>query len=343
MKILFSSYHNPSFQTITEYIEHAIRAIGHELVSFDDRTYLIPGRLRRRVPLLQRFDLDQINRRLLDLAARVSPDLALVAGGTRIRPGTIAELKEKGAKTVLWTSDAPVVFEPILKAAGRYDFIFCQGSEAVDLLAENGVAGARLLPMACDPQVHRPEELAKSEIDRYRHDVVFIGSYYPVREDLFSELTEFDFGLWGPGWEKLPANSALRPCLKGGKVTPEVWRKIYSASRIVLAPHFRDPAGRIPVHQASPRIFEAMACGGFVMTDRQRDVLALFEDGVHLAVYENASDLRMKIRYYLTHEEERKRIARSARREVVDKHTYVHRVGEMLAMIQGASSPAEEE
>jgi len=47
MKVLISSYHNPNFVTISEYIEEAIRALGHRLYVFNDRNHLIPGRIRK--------------------------------------------------------------------------------------------------------------------------------------------------------------------------------------------------------------------------------------------------------------------------------------------------------
>ena len=128
--------------------------------------------------------------------------------------------------------------------------------------------------------------------------------------------------------ERLGASSAPR----GAHTSPGQWRKIYSASRIVLTPHYQDPSGRYPVYQASPRVFEAMACGAFVLCDRQRDVLVLFRDGEHLACFSDGDDLAAKVRYYLEHPGERHAIARRGREEVLSRHTYVHRLRELLAV-----------
>ena len=62
MKILFSGHHNPHFLTITEYIETAIQALGHELYIFEDSKHRIPGRIRRFSSLLQKVDLNYINK-----------------------------------------------------------------------------------------------------------------------------------------------------------------------------------------------------------------------------------------------------------------------------------------
>jgi spore maturation protein CgeB len=333
MKILFSSYHNPHFITITEYIENAIKALGHELIVYDDRRHIMPGRIRYRFKYLHKFDLRHLNRKLVHLASEKRPQIAIIAGGHRITAETIRELRAKGILTVLWTIDAPINFRPILKTASSYDHIFCQGTEAIELLEKHGIRGAYWLPMACDPDFHMPVELAKGDKISYGHDLCFVGSYYPIRADLFEELSEFDFGLWGPGWDRLSSEPPLRNLFKGGMVRQETWLKIYSSSKIVLATHYLDQENRFPVYQASPRVFEALACRCFLLVDRQKDVFALFNDGEHLVGFDSVDDLKEKIRYYLSHSEQREKIAEQGYKEVLEKHTFVHRINEMLSKI----------
>jgi spore maturation protein CgeB len=331
MRILLSGYHNPHYWTVTEYIERAIGALGHELAVFDDGTRCIPGRLRDRNPWLESMDRAWLNRRLQDVARRIRPDVLLVLGGELVEPETVHISKAEGAATVLWTIDAPWNFEPILRAAPSYDHVFCQGTEAIELLHASGI-DARWLPMACDPECHHHPGQAGGEKGGQGHDVVFVGSHYPVREQLFFGLVGRDFSFWGPGWEKLPEASPLRMHWKGAHTAPPVWIKIYSASRIVLAAHYRDSAGRFPVYQASPRVFEAMACGALVLSDRQRDVLGLFCEGEHMACFEDAAELAEKVGYYLDHPDERRRIARQGMEAVLRDHTYKKRLEALLAV-----------
>ena len=243
-------------------------------------------------------------------------------------------MKDKGIITVLWTTDPPANFQPIIDVAPYYDHIFCQGSEAVEILSNAGIEGAHWLPMACDPIVHRPIVLTVKEQEKYGSDVIFIGSYYQNRAELFEKLAGFDLSIWGPGWENLSPNSAIKKCVKGGHVKPETWLTIYSASKIVLAPHFSDPNCSFPVYQASPRIFEAHACGTFTISDNQRDVFQLFEDGLHLVKFNDVDDLKKQVEYYLKHPEQREYIAEQGQKEVHENHTYEHRINEMLDFIQ---------
>jgi spore maturation protein CgeB len=338
VRILISGYHNPHFITITEYIEEAAQRLGHEVIIFDDRRHLIPGRVRYRSRWLNDLDLLFINRNFVALALDTKPQLVVVTGGFRISGESIRLLKKEGIKTLLWTTDPPAHFEPVVKSAPFYDGVCCQGTEAIEILRSIGVAEARWLPMACDPTYHRPVQVTQNEDCLIGSQVVFVGSHQICREKLFENLREFDFAIWGPGWGRLAKESCLRGKVRGDKVPPEQWVKIYSACNIILTPHFQDEHNRFPVHQISTRVFEAMACGGFVLSDRQKDVLALFKDGEHLATFGDGKDLVDKIKYFLQCPEERKRIAAAGRREVLNKHTYTHRIQDLLYLISEPES-----
>ncbi len=333
MKILLSGYHNPHYPTVTEYIERTIGALGHELTVFNDRDHILPGLLRRRSDIFQKISLGVINRNLVKLAHRSRSDIVIVIGGDRITHRALKRLAKKDLCTVLWTTDAPVNFQPIIDSAPFYSYIFCQGTEAIELLRNAGIKGAHWLPMACDSAQHRSLKLSKEEQKNYRHDIVFVGSYYPNRAELFEKLTDFNFWVWGPGWDKIERGSGLRSHIKAAHTTSSEWVKIYSAGKIVLATHYQDPNGRFPVYQASPRIFEAMACGAFVLSDHQRDVLALFKDGEHLVSYKGHEDLISKIKFYLSHPAERRKIAEQGRYEVLRNHQYAHRIEKLLSIV----------
>lgn len=336
MKILFSGHHNPYFLTLTEYLEIAIKSIGYDLVTFEDREHLIPGRIRQRLLAFQRFDLNMINRKLLSLAAKVKPDIVIVTGGQRILPKTVESLKRSGISCILWTTDAPRDFQPLINVAPLYDYIFCLGTEAIALFDQAGIKNARWLPMGCDPAYHHPFKCNPAELKMYGSDVVFVGSYYSEREALLEELARLnsvELAIWGPGWDALPAHSILRKYLKGLHTPPEKWLRIYSASKIILSAHYRDPQRRFPVYQASPRVFEILACGAFQLCDDQRDVFALFRDGRDLVKFTDGEDLVTKVKYFLAHPEERKSIAAQGRKTVLARHTYQDRIKELMEKI----------
>jgi spore maturation protein CgeB len=342
MKVLFSSNINPNFKTFSDYIEKAFIEAGCETYFFENRDFVIPGRIRDRVVLLQEWDLRRLNKRLLEKAAEFKPQIYVEAGGWNILPDTIDILKSMGIKTVLWTVDPPHTFKAIIKAVPHYDFVFCQGTEAIQILKEYDVKNLHWLPFACDPDYHKPVELAPSERKKYGTEICFVGSWNPAsnlqnyakRQAALECLTNYDLGIWGPGWNNLPVESSLKKFVRGLHTKPEEWVKIYSATRITVIVHYQDTKGHVPCYQASPKVFEAMACGALLVVDDQRDISSLFEPGKHLVVYHNHKELGEIISYYLEHPDEARKIAQQGRGNVLENHTFKHRVKEMLGIIK---------
>jgi len=337
IKVLYSSNRNPYFKTFTEYIEKALGETVSKVSFFENRKFGIPGRLRTALPFLHRLDLSLLNNRLLEQSRGFKPDIFLETGGWNILPGSLAKMKAEGVTTVLWTVDAPVHFENIISYAPHYDYVFCQGTEAVEILGRHNIKRLEWLPFACDPDLHAPVEIASKEKALYGNDVSFVGSgntdLYQNRRVLLEALSKIDLGVWGPGWETLPEDSRLKSKVRGNRTGPEDWRKIYSSSKAAICIHYKDPAGKIPCYQASPRVFEAMACGILLFCDRQKDVLTLFKDRKHLVIFDNAGHLKELLLYYIAHPAEAKTIAEAGRKEVLAKHTFKDRIQELIGKI----------
>lgn len=338
MKILIATARNPHFHTITEYIERAIRSLGHILSSFDDRDFIFPGRLHEAFPRLGQFDLVRMNRSLVKAVQRERPDILLCAGGERILPSTVEAARATGIATALWTIDSLKPSDPRIALAPHFDFVFCGGTEMIQALEGSGLRNApQWLPFACDPELHRPVELSAEEKPRYGCDVAFVGSLhselYPNRLPMLEALADFDMGIWGPGARSVSTSSPVHTKIRGGGIGYEEWTRIYSAARIVLCAHSDGPYGLC--RQASPRVYEVLACGGFLLCDDQPDVRALFEDGRELVVFRNLNDLRERARHYLDHDQERREIACRGRAKVLAEHTYRHRVAALIEMATG--------
>lgn len=338
MRVLFSSYKNPHFETFTEYIEKAFKESGCEILFFENRDFILPGRIRDIAVFLQQWDTRKLNKRVIAIARHYQPDLFLEAGGWNILPETVEALREMNIKTALWTIDAPRIFEPIREAAPHYDFVFTGGSEAYELLVDLPIKNLRWLPFACDPDFHRPVRLSPADKEKYGCDICFVGSgwegLYPYRRKYLEALADFDLGIWGPGWKTLSTLSPLRKTLRGAETRPEVWVKIFSASKIVFHSHYRDPSGNIPCYQAAPRVYEALACGALLVVDNQQDVLSIFKPREDLVVFDDEKELRELVAYYLRFPKAAGKIAKRGREKVLNNHTYKHRIKEIMAIVE---------
>ncbi len=113
---------------------------------------------------------------------------------------------------------------------------------------------------------------------------------------------------------------------KNGLIGPE-YGQFLSNGKIVLQ-HSR--WGEI-----TRRIFEGMACGKLVITDRLSEntrIGELFEEGKEIVFYDDVPDLISKINYYLCPEGERGReyIATNSYNKVITSHTQVNRVDSII-------------
>lgn len=89
-----------------------------------------------------------------------------------------------------------------------------------------------------------------------------------------------------------------------------------------------------PIQEGLPlRIFDILGCGGFCMTNYQAELTEHFEIGVDLEAYSSLEELTDKCTYYLAHEDTRKQIALNGYQKAREKHSYIHRMKEMLEMI----------
>ncbi|MBW1707098.1 MAG: glycosyltransferase [Deltaproteobacteria bacterium] len=331
MKILVVSNLNPHFTNTNVYRLNAIKKCGHKAMFFDDRAFFLPGRLRDRFSILNAWDMARLNSKLVHTVAEKKPDLCLFVGSFRTHRDALMEIKSLGPKIVLWTTDAPRQYDNIIKTAPIYGHVFCAGTEAIELLERHGITGARWLPFACDPDYHRPAELRHADKEILGKDIVFVGGFSQNRWEILNQLGEFSVGVWGPFWEKAATQRPKNCQVTSGHIDVSSWVKIYRAAKIVLVVHYQD--GVTPCFQASPKIFEALACGCFVLVDRQKDVFRLFEDGVHLVGFDDITDLKRKIRHYLENPRERMKIGVQGQREVIEKHTYAHRLQSMFEIV----------
>ena len=81
------------------------------------------------------------------------------------------------------------------------------------------------------------------------------------------------------------------------------------------------------------RIFEGMACGKLVLTDKldsDKALEELFIDGEDIVLYNDMFDCIEKMNYYNENEEERERIAHNGMMKVISNHTQIQRVDKLI-------------
>ena len=74
------------------------------------------------------------------------------------------------------------------------------------------------------------------------------------------------------------------------------------------------------------RVFDVPACGGFLLTDYREDLEQCFEVGKEIIFYEDQEDLKEKVSYYLSHPQDRKRLATAGMDRVRREHDFSNRL-----------------
>ncbi|MFA6110350.1 MAG: glycosyltransferase, partial [Candidatus Latescibacterota bacterium] len=179
----------------------------------------------------------------------------------------------------------------------------------IGAFVEAGCRAVGWLPAACEPEIHRRFTVPKA------YDLVFVGQTLPRwhqdRVRLLERLRRAGFDL-----------------RVDSRVLEEM-ALLFSRGRIVF--------NRSLNGDLNMRVFEALASGSMLLTDRLPAAAGLEEllvDRRHLVLYdeENLEDLT---RHYLERAEEREAIAEAGYREAVARHTYGHRADRLLADLFG--------
>lgn len=176
--------------------------------------------------------------------------------------------------------------------------VFAAHTDAVDCLASRGIE-AQWLPLAANPDYHRPwpDEEIIYDVIALHHDCQNRLAYTEVIRK--SGLRQF------VGWRD--GEDYSQWMCRG--------RSALSLSRS---------------NELTLRVFEIMAMGVPLITDRCRDLNVLFRENTHYLGYDNPGEMLEKIAWVQKYPKEAQAMAMRARKEVLAKHTFHHRVLTLL-------------
>jgi spore maturation protein CgeB len=135
--------------------------------------------------------------------------------------------------------------------------------------------------------------------------------------------------VWGDvGWKHIEKHGAVH---RGYAGHFKELNHIYSQCQVNV------DIGRIYQSDIVPmRIFDILACGGFVLAEYTEALDDLFEIGEEIEVWRTIEELQDKAAYFLNHPKETRNIALAGRARVCRDHRIKDRVDQMLQAVLGA-------
>jgi spore maturation protein CgeB len=129
--------------------------------------------------------------------------------------------------------------------------------------------------------------------------------------------------VWGDeGWKRIQGEGIQYMGPAGHKYE---LNKIYCGSSINLE------VNRLyQMDVVNMRVFDILACGGFLLAEYSEGLEDLFEPGREIVTYRTPDEMEEKARYYLEHREEAREIASKGMEAVRNRHTVKIRVEQML-------------
>lgn len=220
----------------------------------------------------------------------------------------LPKVEDKRVKTVLYVYYMEGMNKQILTEA---DVVVGASKSFIDRHVKSVGLSWGIVPQFTNPDRFK---IAKIEEDK-KNDVLFVGSnnYDKGRKCVkYALKTNANFKVYGKRWNKV-----LEPKFYGGEfIDNDELYKYYSNAKIVLNDHRREMAyfGFV-----SNRIYDVSASGGFILTDYVNEIDKVYGDSI--AMYRDFEEFEEKLKYYLEHEEERKKMIEKARNITLKEFT----------------------
>jgi spore maturation protein CgeB len=267
------------------------------------------------VPYLGPLDLARTNRRILELAGTRAIDVLWLDKGLEVRPSTLRRVKKIHPSCVIigyCPDDMGARHNQsgqFLRCLPWYDVYFTTKSYGVHELRSLGCPRVQFVGNAFDPDTHRPISLTAERTKLTGAPVGFVGTFEEdrARSMQFLALQGIRVRIYGNDWQSFhPGTPNMR--IEGRAVYGDEYAEVLSACDINLC-FLR----RMNRDRQTQRSVEIPACGAFMLAERTEEHLALFTEGVEAEFFGSNEELLAKVRYYLDHPEQRKRIAAAGR------------------------------
>jgi len=253
-----------------------------------------------------------MNNKFLKLIEKEKPDYVFMfIRGSEFHLDTLLKIREISPKTKVFSfsGDEDNAFEIFSRYLILFvDYGLVSPAKYVPEYYKDGIKNVFFI-VGLNHHFFKPLKLEK------KYDVTFVGIEKADRYEFIKFLKEngVKINLFGWNWSKYPE---FKDIYKGA-LDSEKMVEVTNQSKINLS-FSKSTSGTL---HPTTRLYEVGACKGFVLSEYCEDNLKLFKDGKDIIMFKDKKDLLEKIKYYLTNEKERERIANAAYKKIIKNYT----------------------
>lgn len=319
---------------------YALRRAGCDVRDLDIQRFLPTYKgafLRVAMRCLRRGSVREYNDRVMESAAAYRPDILIAFKAAQLEAATLRKLRERGIRLYNYFPDlSAFAHGPWLpEALPEYDIVFyTKPSWEKDTSRRLQLRQAILLPHGYDADIHRPLPLSERDRNDYGAAVSFVGTYSPDKERRLASLLAaraVNLRIWGLGWAERCVDPRVRKAVVGVSAEGDTYARVVQASAINLGLLSAQAPGASIGDLTTTRTYEIPACGGFMLHQRNDEVLKLYREGEEISCFVSDDEMIAKVDYYLAHPDERERLASAAHRRCVPAYSYDERMRVLLS------------
>lgn len=298
--ILFNNIHGP-YNTASNFHKKVIYGILPNKLSFNS---------------FVNNSINNYNKYLQRLVKKNNYDFVLVIGAKTISEETISCIR---CPKILWFMDGISLHPKVHAKIHLFDFTFF--FEPSDSSANKEYLKGKCRPLHLGFNPRRFFPIASN----YPLDFSFVGSYYPVRDELLNLIVTKDTNAEIVGDFQRSKYDSIKKLNKRRQISIDEVNKLYNRTQVNINIHFHQSVEGLNI-----RTLEIQGSGNLQLVEKQKLATELFTDEKNILLYDSTEMLVNKLNYYLKNKDQQNRIRKNAYEHAISHLTWAHRMQELI-------------
>ena len=276
-----------------------------------------------KIPKIKNYTLNESEKILEAQIKKLQPDIIYCQNLNFPSQYFLHKIK-KYSKLIIGQVACPITFN--YSGLKQFDLILTSFPHYVERLKKIGIQ-SEYFKIGFEASI-----IDKLILSKNSHKAVFVGGFSKHHEEVMNTFEylakNLPIDFWGYGSEQLPEKSIIKEKHHGEAWGINMYNLLFN-SKISINRHI-DAAEN---YANNMRLYESTGVGTMLITDTKDNLGELFEIGREVESYRTKEELLEKVVYYLSHEEERKKIAKAGQARTLKDHTYEVRMKELVNII----------